>query len=110
MTQLRIGRSLLNDHSFPLGLSSSPQCLCHAPRESSGHILPKCFIYTREHLTLFSKVDNLLPKFNNFTKKRKVEVLLYGLYPDNPDFYQINKSLQIAIQHYLISIKGFDYQ
>ena len=31
LTHLRVGRSLLNDHYFPLGLSSSPQCLCHAP-------------------------------------------------------------------------------
>ena len=110
LTHLRVGRSLLNDHSFPLGLSSSPQCLCHAPRESTGHMLLTCFLYTQERLTLFSKVEKLLPKFTSFTERRKLEVLLYGLYPDNPDFYQTNKSLQIAVQQYLISTQRFNNQ
>ena len=71
-------------------IQGAPQCLCHAPRESSGHMLLTCFLYTQERLTLVSKVEKLLPKFNSFKEKRKLEVWLFGLYPDNPDFYQIN--------------------
>ena len=104
LTQLRIG------HAFPLGLSLSPKCLCHAPRESPGHMLLKCFMYYKERLTLLSKVENLLPKFKNFTEKKQLQVLLFGLFPDNPDYYQINKSLQIAVQQFLLSTKRFDCQ
>ena len=40
MTQLRVGRSYLNDHSFAIGLSESAACSCaSAPRESTR---PSC--------------------------------------------------------------------
>ena len=109
MTQLRIGRSPLNDHAFSLGMAESPQCLCHAPRESPGHMVLNCFLYNRERLTLLSKVESILPKFKTFTEKRKLDVLLFGIFPDNPDYYQINKSLQISVQQFLVSTKRFDY-
>ena len=48
-------------------------------------------------------MEKLLQKFTSFTERRKLEVLLYGLYPDNPDLYQTNKSLKIAVHQYLIS-------
>ena len=70
LTQLRVGRSILNDHAFLLGLSLSPQCLCHAPRESPGQILLKCFLFYKERLTLKSKVETLLTKFYTFTEKK----------------------------------------
>ena len=44
MTHLRVGRSVLNDHAFPLGFLSSPQCLCHLPRQSPGLIILSCFL------------------------------------------------------------------
>ena len=67
-------------------------------------------MYYKERLTLLSKVENLLPKFKNFTEKKQLQVLLFGLFPDNPDYYQINKSLQIAVQQFLLSTKRFDCQ
>ena len=70
MTHLRVGRSVLNDHAFPLGFLSSPQCLCHSPRESPGHIILSCFLYTRERLTLMGKVENIIPKILNFNIPR----------------------------------------
>ena len=54
-----------------------------------------------------SKVEKLLPKFGNFKEKRKLEILLFGIFPDNPDFYQTNKSLQIAVQQFLVSTNRF---
>ena len=103
MTHLRVGRSVLNDHAFPLGFSSSPQCLCHSPRESPGHIILNCFLYSRERLTLMGKVENIIPKFCRFTEKRKMEILLFGIHPDNPDYYQQNRSLQIIVSQFLIA-------
>ena len=99
LTRLRVGRSVLNDHAYSIGLSSSPECLCHAPRESPEHMLLKCFLYSKERLSLMSKVEKLLPKCGNFKRKRKLEILSSGIFPDNPDFYQINKSLQIDCLH-----------
>ena len=110
ITHLRVGRSVLNDHTFALNKSSSPECLCHAPRESPGHVVLKCFLYNRERLTLMSKVEKILPSFGKFTDKLKLQMLLFGYYPDNPNFYQHNKSLQIAVQQYLLSTKRFDNQ
>ena len=69
LTQFRVGRSILNVHAFPLGLSSSPKCLCHAPTESPRHMLLKCFMYYEEHLTLLSEVENLLPKLKTLRRK-----------------------------------------
>ena len=65
----------------------------------------KCFLYNQERLTLMSKVETLLPKFGNFTEKQKLEILLFGIYPDNPDFYQTNKYLQIKVQQFLCQLK-----
>ena len=49
-----------------------------------------------------SKVEKILPTFGNFKEKRKLGVLLFGIFSDNPDSYQTNKSLQIAVQQSLI--------
>ena len=57
-----------------------------------------------------SKVEKLLPKFGSFKDKRKLEILLFGISPDNPDFYQINKSLQIAVQQFLVYTNRFNNQ
>ena len=51
-----------------------------------------------------SKVEKILPKFGN------LEVLLFGIFPDNLDIYQTNKSLQIAVQQFLISTNRFNNQ
>ena len=56
------------------------------------------------------KVDNIIPKFNKLTEKRKLEILLFGINPDNPDYYRQKKSLQLAVSQFLISIKRFDGQ
>ena len=110
LTHLRVRRSVLNDHTFSLHKSLSPECLCHAHRESPGHVILKCFLYNRERLTLMSNVEKTLQTFNKFSEKLQLQTLLFRYYPDNPDFYQQNKSLQIAVQQYLVSIKRFDNQ
>jgi hypothetical protein len=109
MTQLRVSRSYLNDHSFSIGLSESAHCNCPgAQLESTRHMVLKCPLYTIDRQTLMVKVENLLHNFNTFTETKKLQILLFGIYPDNPDYYFINKSLQIAVQQYLISSKRFN--
>ena len=60
MTQLRVGRSVLNDHRFPIGQSETVACGCSADhRESTKHVLLKCSLYTPERQILLGKVGNL---------------------------------------------------
>ena len=109
MTQLRVGRSYLNDHSFPIGQSDTAACSCAAgPRESTRHMVLLCSNYTVQRQTLMGKVEQILSTFKNFTDTNKLEVLLFGMYPEKRDYFMINKSLQVAVQHYLIDTKRFD--
>ena len=45
LTQIRVGRSYLNSHSYSVGKSLSPQCSCHFPTESTSHYVLDCFLY-----------------------------------------------------------------
>ena len=42
LTQIRLGRSYLNDHSFQIQMTPSPQCSCNAARESTNHYFLDC--------------------------------------------------------------------
>ena len=44
LTQIRVGRSYLNSHSYSVGKSLSPQCSCHFPTESTSHYILDCFL------------------------------------------------------------------
>ena len=107
LTRLRLGRSLLREHGYTIGLSDTTVCDCHHPRESTMHFLIDCFLYTSERLTLFEEVSCLLPKFNEFGKNKKVDILLNGFHPDNPDWLQLNINLQIKVQKYILKTKRF---
>ena len=107
---MRVGRSYLNEHSFSIGLSESPECLCHHPRESPKHIFLQCFLYNVERQTLFDRVLRILPKYKTFSETKKLDVLLNGIHPENPDFYYSNKQVQYAAQQFLMSTKRFDKQ
>ena len=52
LTQIRIGRSYLNSHSFAIQMSPSPECSCHFPNESSTHFFLDCFMWTEERRTM----------------------------------------------------------
>ena len=88
---------------YSIGLLPLPECQCHAPRESPEHIIMKCFLYNQERLTLMSKVETPQPKFGNFTEKQMLKILLFEIFPDNPDFYWTTKYLQIAVQQFLVT-------
>ena len=44
LTRIRVGRSLLKQHSFTIGLADSPECLCHFRSESPEHYFLDCFL------------------------------------------------------------------
>ena len=68
LTKIRVGRSDLNQHRYTIGLSDSPQCLCHHREESPLHYLIDCFLYTLDCQTLFGKIEHYILNFPNFTK------------------------------------------
>ena len=54
ITQRRVGRSSQNSHSFTVGKTPSPECMCHFPHESPTHVFLECFIYNEERRILMS--------------------------------------------------------
>jgi hypothetical protein len=107
LTKIRVGRSDLHQHRYTIGLSDSPQCLCHHREESPLHYFIDCFLYSPERQTLFSKIEHYIPNFPNFTKQRKLEILLRGIHIENPDFLSLNTTLTIAVQNFIILTKRF---
>ena len=105
-TQLRVGRSFLNQHGFAIGLSDSPDCLCHRV-ESTEHFLIDCFLFTEERRILFNSVQQLIPKFKTLPKKKKVEILLNGININCNEIDSRNLPLMFAVQNYILKIKIF---
>ena len=71
LTQIRVGRSYLNDHSFQIQMTPSPQCSCSAACESPLHFFLDCEIHSRERRTMFGVFEQYLPKKNK-TKKHLI--------------------------------------
>ena len=78
LTQIRVGRSYLNSHSYSVGKSLSPQCSCHFPTESTSHYVLDCFLYNEERRSLLSTYEHFIPKFPLFSKKKQLHTILYG--------------------------------
>ena len=74
-TQLRVGRSLLNEHSFQLGFSDTDLCICHRT-ESVSHFLTQCFIYTEERRILYDTLGQIYPKFTTVNNNDKLGIIL----------------------------------
>ena len=107
LTRIRIERSDLNLHKFTIGHSETTECLCHAKQESSLHFLIDCFLYSGERQTLFSLVEHYIPKFSNFSKSKKYEVLVMGIHNDNPEYKHTNTTISIAVQNFILKTKRF---
>ena len=67
LTKIRVGRSDLNQHKHVIGLSDTPECLCHFRQESPLHYFIDCFLYLPERQTLFSLIEHNLQIFLNKT-------------------------------------------
>ena len=87
--------------------SDSPQCVCLHREESTLHYFVDCFLYLPERQILFSKIEHHIPHFKNYSKKKKIDLILRGYNPDNVEYTQLNTTLTIAVQRYIIQTKRF---
>ena len=108
LTQLRVGRSFLNYHGYSIGLTDSPACLCDR-QETVEHYLLNCFLFTEERRLLLNTVEQLLPNFKNFTVKKKIDILLFGINIDIEEIDCRNVRLTLAVQKYILDTKCFSY-
>ena len=107
LTRIRVGRSFLNQHKFTIGLSDSPECLCHFRSESPEHFFLDCFLYTLERQAMISLIENYVPNFSRLNKKNKLELILRGVNIDNDDFLQTNTILTKSVQNFILQTKRF---
>ena len=108
--QIRVGRSLLNSHGYTVGKSLSPQCPCHFPQESPSHYFLDCFLYTEERRSLLGTFEHFIPDFIYFSKKKKLETILFGHDKNNGEICSTNASQQIATQTFILKTKRFSVQ
>ena len=74
LTQLRVGRSFLNSHSFVLGMEDLPYCdICYV-EENTCHYMLTCVFFKEQRDVLFKTVSELIPNFMKFTMKRKLDL------------------------------------
>ena len=107
LTQIRVGRSDLNQHKFTIGHVDSPECSCHSKFESPEHYFLQCFLYSLERQKLFSLIEHYVPNFPRLNQKLKLDVLLRGVEPDNEEFTNLNTTLTKAVQNFIMSTKRF---
>ena len=107
LTRIRVGRSILNQHRFSIGQVDNPECLCHHKEESSSHYFLECFLYSQERRTLFELFEHYIPNFNNFPKKKKLEIILFGVNLDREEFFSTNVRLTIGVQNFILQTKRF---
>ena len=108
-TQLRLGRSFLNCHLFPIGQSITKYCQC-GNLESVQHFLLDCNQYDQARGQLFQKLEGLLEnKPNTYTKQSLCQILLCGEKPHLPEKYVHNKHIFYAVQTFLCKTKRLFY-
>ena len=99
--QLRLKRSYLNCHLYPIGLSITPACIC-GQLETVKHFLIDCKLYEQARVQLFEKLEGLLEKrVSNYTKSNLCDILLFGEKPHLYDKYIHNKHIFFAVQRFL---------
>ena len=54
-------------------------------------------------------VEHFIPKFKNFTKSQKHEILVKGININDPDFLYTNTSMSIAVQKFIFKSKRFEF-
>ena len=107
LTQLRVGRSLLNLHGFQIDLSETDKCNC-SRIETASHFLNQCFLYQPERQILYNKIEKILPKFTTFSDRKKTDILLFGLNLDSIEPDSRNFPITIAVQTYILQTGRFN--
>ena len=93
-THLRVGRSFLNCHLFPIGLSITKACQCCHYLESIEHYFLDCKLYDHARAQLLHKLEGLLEnKVNSYSKKNL------------PEKYSRNKHIFFAVQTFITRSK-----
>ena len=110
LTQIRIGRSYLNSHSFAIQMSPSPECSCHFPNESSTHFFLDCFMWTKERRTMLGVFEHFIPTFSSFTKQKKLNIIPNGYDRDNETMFNTNLCLQYAAKKIVVNTKRFNHK
>ena len=93
----------LDQHKFTIGLSDSPECLCHCKSESPEHYFLDCFLYSIEHQIMFDLIEHYVPNFTRLNKKKKLDLMLNGVNIDNEEFISTNTTLTKAVQNFILS-------
>ena len=105
-TQLRVGRSSLNSHLYPIGLSNTKSCPCGFANESVEHFLLDCIYYQNIRGQLYQKLEGLLEKkVSTYSKKDLVQIMLCGEKPHLPEKFYHNKSIFFSVQTFLLKTK-----
>ena len=105
-TQLRVGQSYLNSHGFKINLREDDLCLCHRS-ETVSHFFLDCFLYQEEREELCKKISQYLPRFQTFSKTKKLEIILNGFNLSNTEPDPRNFSIAFAVQSYILKTKRF---
>ena len=105
-TQLRVGQSDLNSHGFKINLKEDDLCLCYRS-ETTSHFFLDCFLYQEERESLFKKISEYLPRFQTFSKSKKLEIILSGFNLQNIEPDLRNVSVVFAVQNYILKTKRF---
>ena len=56
---------------------------------------------------MFGLFEHYIPKFQDFTKTRKLDIILKGFEIQNDDFIQLNTTLTLAVQNFILNTKRF---
>jgi hypothetical protein len=57
----------------------------------------------------FTLIEHHVPNVPNWTKKKQLDLILRGIYPDNPDYTTLNTTLTKAVQNFILRTKRFSY-
>ena len=83
---IRVGRSLLNKHSFLMGFAQNMSCeKCNFPRENPLHYITQCDYYSDSRLVMLDKIKAFIPNIHLLPKKRHYDILVHGYDKDNVD-------------------------
>ena len=107
LTKIRVGRSNLNQHQFIVGLSDSPECLCHFSNKTPKHYFLDCFLYSPERRILFNLIEHFIPNFQRMNKKQKFDIILRGIDIENPEILSTNITLPRQFKTLLFPPKDF---
>ena len=72
-----------NDH---LKHNTERNCMQMSDLMSECSEASDCFLYSPERQALFSLIEHYIPNFPKFSKQRKLDIILRGIYIENEDF------------------------